>query len=236
VPASVSRLYKAAPPGSPAAVWTAFAAQGRWKNWVLLGQLGCIVFLTAVCLRITKTEPDVVVVGPDGSGQYVQRAVAGEALLRFIQEQKQQPSDVTVVAFTRRFLQASLAVNSSTIDEAWPQALRMMAPPLREKMSKEAASQKLLETYRLAQVRTELQVDELLLVERSGRLTHVRATVTRRKAPLIGNDTPTEDAVQVELVENAISRSLEHPDGLEVLEWRITPAKIDPQAASETHQ
>ena len=27
-------------PGSPPAVWAAFAAQGRWKSWTLVGLLG----------------------------------------------------------------------------------------------------------------------------------------------------------------------------------------------------
>ena len=70
------RIFRARPPGSPPAVWAAFASQGRWKSWVLLGQLLCLLFLISVCLQLAKLEPDVVLVGADGKGEYVRRSVA----------------------------------------------------------------------------------------------------------------------------------------------------------------
>jgi hypothetical protein len=226
--ATSHRVFRALPPGSPPAVWSAFAAQGRWKNWVLLGQLGCLLFLMSVCLRLAKTEPDVVVVGPDGKGEYVQRSVATAQLLRFLAEQKSLPSDLTALAFTRRFVKATLQVNSTTFAEDWSEALGMMAPPLREKFLKETKEQKLVEANQLLQVQTRLVFDDVLLVERNGQLTRVRVLAQRDRSRLLeAGAAPTHDALQVELVLNAVRRTPEHPDGLEVLEWRVGPRKVN---------
>jgi len=95
-------------------------------------------FVAAV--RVARKDPDVVVVAPDGKSSYVPRSVANDALMRFLAEQKQQPSDVTVVHFTREFLQLALAINSSTIDGAWRDALALMGSQLRERFSTAAAA------------------------------------------------------------------------------------------------
>ena len=209
--------------GAPPAIWAAFVRQGAWKNWVLGGQLALIALLIAVNMRMATRAPDVVVVGPDGKGQYLDRHVASDALLSFIQEQKGQPSDVTVTRFTRDFLMRSLAINSSTVAEAWPEALGMMAPELRARLEQESTAQKLVETYRLAQVRTQLRFDELALVERTRELLHVRATVTREKHGLVDRRAPSIDRLHVDLVQRVVPRSAARPDGLEVLEWRLSP-------------
>ena len=222
------RIWRARPAGSPPAVWAAFAQQGRWKNWVLLGQLLSQVFLLGLCLQLAKAEPDVVLVGPEGTGEYVRRSVATAELLRFLAAQKSQASDLTVLAFTRRFVKSTLQVNSTTFAEDWSEALALMAPPLREKFLKETKEQKLVETNRLLQVRTRLVFDDVLLVERRPQLFHVRALVQRERSRLFHDGSaPVADALQVELVLSAVRRTPERPDGLEVFDWRVGPRKPD---------
>src|SRR5262249_22584217 len=70
----------------------------------------------------------------------------GDALLRFLADQKQEPSDLTVLHFTHDFLDLVLAVNSSTIETAWPKALALMSAPFRARVARESAEQKLIET------------------------------------------------------------------------------------------
>lgn len=218
------RVLRAPLPGSPPAIWAAFASQGRWKNWVLLGQLLCLALLMAVCLKLARTEPDVVVVGPEGTGEYVRRSVATAELLRFLDEQKRQPSDLTVLAFTRRFVKATLQVNSTTFADDWAEALALMAPTLKARLGQEATTQKLVEANQLMQVRTRLAFDDVLVVERRPQLFHVRALVQRERTRLFNDgSSPVQDALQVELVLSVSRRTPERPDGLEVLEWRVGP-------------
>ena len=175
-------------------------------------------------VRVARRDPDIVLVAPDGKSSFVPRSVANDALLRFLAEQKQQPSDVTVVHFTREFLKLALAINSSTIDGAWRDALALMGSELRERFSTAAAGQKLLETYRLARVRTMLSVDSVELVDHTSSLLHVRAVVTRKKGSLLAENAPTdEDRLSIELVERVVPRTSARPDGLEIIEMRITP-------------
>lgn len=209
----------------PPAVWTAFAQQGRWKNWVLAGQFLVIAFLLAVCVSIANQPPDIVVVGEDGAGTYVESSVASSALQSFLREQRGKASDVTLRAFTEHFVRLTAGINSTTIDESWAEALTLMVGPLSTKMREEAASQKLLETYRLAQVRTTLDFKSLDVVERRAGKTHVRARVARHKEKLVGGG-GSDDILQVDLVLLDVPRSRQHPDGLEVLDWRSGPVEI----------
>jgi len=215
---------KIIPPGSPPAIWTAFARQAVWREWVIAGLLALNALTVVAAVRVARKDPDIVVVAPDGKSSYIPRSVAGDPLVRFLTEQRQQPSDVTVVHFTRDFLQLALAINSSTIDGAWRDALAMMGSQLRERFSTAAAGQKLLESYRLARVRTRLSVDSIELVDHNSALLHVRAVVTRKKESLLAENGPTdEDRLSVELVERIVPRTSTRPDGLEVVEMRITP-------------
>lgn len=229
MPSQVRSVPAARPPGAPPAVWLAFAKQGAWKNWVMAGQLLAIFFLLAVCVVVARTEPDVVVVTPEGKSTYVPRTAANTALLKFLQEQKGQPSDVTVVHFTDEFLRLVLAVNSSTIDEAWPKALDLMTAQMRARLKKESEEQKLIETYKLAQVRTRLEIEDIALVERVGDAAQVRATVTRYKSSL--NDGPgvseRKDRVEVDLVLRTVPRTQSRADGLEVVDWRVKVISTD---------
>lgn len=209
---------------APPAVWTAFASQGRWKNWVMLGQLLLLALMGQVCFRLARTEPDIVVVDSVGEGHYVEHSVATAPLLDWLKEQRGSPSDLTVEAFARRFLNATAAPNSTMLDAQWAEALSMMAVPLAERVDAEARAQKLLETYRLAQVRTRLDFQALDVMERHGAQLHVRARLSRRRESLLSaTAAATSDSQQVDLVLALVPRSRARPDGLMVVEWRSTP-------------
>lgn len=208
----------------PPAVWAAFAQQGRWKNWVLAGQFLVIAFLLAVCVSIAHQSPDVIVVAEDGAGTYVESSVASSALQSFLRDQRGKASDVTLRVFTERFVRLTAGINSTTIDESWSEALTLMVGPLATKMREEAISQKLLETYRLAQVRTALDFQAIDVVERRAGKTHVRARVARHKEKLVGGG-GSDDILQVDLVLLDVPRSRQHPDALEVLDWRSGPVE-----------
>jgi len=219
-------LWKLLPmvPGAPAAIWTAFARQAAWKDWVIVALL-CLNALTIVAgVRVAKREPDIVVVAGNGKSTYLPREIASDALVRFLAEQQQLPSDTTVVHFTREFLQLALALNSSTVDGAWADALALMSPLLRERVAADAASKKLLDAYRAAKVRTRLVIESIDLVERTSTLLHVRATVTRRMGSLLvaSEAATTDDRLTVELVQRIVPRTSNRPDGLEVAEMRIS--------------
>lgn len=216
--AAVARTPRA--PVPPPAIWAAFARQGAWKNWVLLLQLALNFLLVLATIGFSQRPPDVVLVEPDGKSTYVNRSIAGEALARFLAEQRNTPSDVTITHFTQTFLSTFLAVNSTTIDAAWPEALRMMDAPLQDRMSREAQAQKLLEAYKLAGVKTDITVENLVLVERHDPVLHLQATVTRRKQDLLEHSSPTTDRLSVDIIERIVPRTSSHPDGLEVVEYR----------------
>lgn len=215
-----------APPGSPPAVWAAFAAQGRWKSWTLVGLLAIVALQSLAIVRLATRPPEVVLVGAAGEVTPVRRSVATDALLAFLAE-RTRPPEVAIVRFTRDFLHLALAVNSSTIEANWPAALAMMAPELRARVEAEAASSRLVETWRLAQRKTELLFEEVVLEDRTPSLLSIRATLTRRTGPLVEGTDPTgTDRVRVELVARIVTPTLERPDGLEVAEWRLTPLPV----------
>src|ERR1700674_1235241 len=102
--------------GALPAIWTAFAQQAAWKDWVIAALLILNAITLLASARLAARPPDVVLVGADGKSTYVSRSMASTALLDFVAEQKQQPSDLTVVRFTRDFVRLALSANSSTID------------------------------------------------------------------------------------------------------------------------
>lgn len=217
------------PPMSPPAIWTAFARQAAWKDWVIVALLALNAATVIAAVRVASKQPDVVVVGADGKSSYVPRSVANDALVRFLAEQRQLPSDLTVVRFTRDFLHLLLAINSSTIEGAWTDALALMSPPLRAAMAKDAAAQKLLESYRLAKVRTSLSIDTVELVDRNSTFLHVRTVTARAKSSLLADNAPADqDRLRVELVLRIVPRTMERPDGLEVAEVIVAPLPSTP--------
>lgn len=211
------------PPGSPPAVWAAFVAQNAWKSWAIVGLLAVVCLQCIALARLASRPPEFVVVDANGRTTPVRRSVATDALLRFLAD-RTRPPEVVIVRFTRDFLHLALGLNSSTIEVNWPAALAMMAPELRERIARESAAKRLVETYRLAQRRTELSFDEIVVEDRLPVQLTVRATITRRSMPLVDGSGPTEsDKVRVELVERLVPATLECPDGLEVVEWRLVP-------------
>lgn len=208
----------------PPAVWAAFASQGRWKNWVMVLQLGVLALLTQVCFALARVSPDVIVVDDKGASRYVERTVTSDALVRFLESERRRPTDLTIAAFTERFVRLTSGVNSATIDESWMEAQAMMALPLAEKVGAEAKAQRLIETYRLAQIRTSLSFSDVQLVERKGDKAHVRALITRQRAKLFSAESVgVAEAQVIDLILAEVPRTRRRPDGLEVLEWHTAP-------------
>src|SRR5438105_12635847 len=79
---------------SPPAIWAHFAQQAAWKDWVIAALLVLNVTTVVAGARLAAKQPDVVLVAPDGKSTYVTRSVASSALLDFVANQRQQPSDV----------------------------------------------------------------------------------------------------------------------------------------------
>jgi hypothetical protein len=211
-------------PGSPPAVWAAFVTQNAWKSWTIVGLLTIVVLLCIALARLASRPPEFVMVDANGRTTPVRRSVATDALLRFLAD-RTRPPEMAIVRFTRDFLHLALGLNSSTIDANWPAALGMMAPELRERIARESAAKRLVETYRLAQRKTELSFDEIVIEDQSPTHAVVRATITRRSVPLVDGAGPPSDPdrVQVELLERIVQPTMERPDGLEVQEWRLIP-------------
>jgi hypothetical protein len=207
------------PPDHPSAVWTAFTRQGQWKSWVIAAQLLLMALLTLAAMQLARKPPDIVLVDSDGRSTYLNPSTAGDELTRWLAERRQRPNDVTVAHFSREFLKRFLGVNSTTIQAAWPEALSMMAPALRVRMEAEAAKQKLVETYRAAQVATEVDIQRLELVEQLESAVHVRAHVARTKRPLAGGP-PTTDVLAIDLILDVVPRTAATPDGLQLAEYR----------------
>lgn len=220
------------PPGAPSAVWEAFARQAAWKNWALIVLFGLLLLSLLANVRLAARPPEFVVVeNPGGKSTYVKRAVATDALLKFLSD-KTKPPEIAVVRFTRDFVQLAFGINSSTIDANWPQALSMMTEPMRERVRKQTDAAKLLDTYRAAQVRSDLAIDDILLIEQTPTLLHVKATLSRRKGPLLGGGPFTTDRLAVDLVEAIVAVSPEHPDGLAVAEWQIQELSTETPAGT----
>lgn len=215
-------------PNAPPAIWRAFAAQAAWKSWVMVALLGVIGLLLIANIQLARRPPEYVLVdNVTGDATLVRHSLATDALLRFLAE-KTAPPKVSIVRFTRDFLHLALAVNSSTVEANWPAALGMMSAQLRAKVMAEPTAQKLVETYKSVGRKTELHFDALELLDRTDTLLAVRAVITRRVGPLI-DDNPgqgtVQDRVQVDVVEEIVPPTVERPDGLQVVEWRL--AKLE---------
>jgi hypothetical protein len=227
-------LRVASIPGSPSWIVRSFEKMSAFKSWVLVASLGLNFLLVIEGIRLAGRPPEFVLVDADtGDATMVKRSVATTALLAFIAE-KTRPPEAAVLHFTQKFLHLMLAVNSSTIDTAWPAALDMTAPSLRKKLEAEASQQKLVETYKIAQRKTDIVFEDVRLVDRERGLLAIRATMRRRVAPLLetGNGPSVEDRIQVDLVEEIVAPTFEHPEGLRVREWRL--GKIEGIGAAAT--
>ena len=206
---------------APPAIWRAFQAQAAWKSWAIVALLGLLTLESIAVVRLSNRPPDYVVVDADGKGTYVRRGVATEPLLRFLAD-KTKPPELAIVRFTREFLTLALALHSSTVEANWPAALAVMSPELRAKVEKEASEAKVVESYKLAQQKTDVAFENLTLVTRTATLLHVRATLTRTRRSLADSSAPpVVDRVAVDLAERIVPPRLDRPDGLEVVEWNV---------------
>src|SRR4051812_23159326 len=122
VPSVPIRLRAPGTNAPPAALWTRFAVMSAWKSWFLVASMALNAVLAITALGLSRQAPDIVVVGADGRSTFVERSVATDELVRYLSALKLEPTDLGAEAFARRFLQLALAVNSSTIEEAWPEA------------------------------------------------------------------------------------------------------------------
>lgn len=209
---------------SPPAIWAHFARQAAWKDWVIAALLLLNGVTVLAGARLAGKQPDVVTIGSDGKSTFVPREVASAALLNFIAEQRQQPSDATVVHFTRDFVRLALSANSSTVDSTWPEALSMMGEQLSKRLKQESEAKKLIESYKAVHVKSALNIDDIVLVERTKDLLQVKATVQRIKSSLIDESRGgVSERLVVDLVERIVPRTAARPDGLEIVDWHFEP-------------
>jgi len=219
---------------SPPAIWAAMVAQGRWKSWALVLTFGLCALEALVALRLATRPPDVVLVAPDGSGTYVSASVAGEALLRFLREQRQVPSDVTVLHFTREFARRFFALDAATVETSFPEALAMMTPGLREPIAKQATETKLVDGVRASRTRVSQTFEAVDLLEQTEQAVRVRLALRRRTEALDDGRLLSEDWLEVDLLEWIVPRTPAHPDGLVV--GQLTTRALGPNESAQGKQ
>ena len=217
---------------SPPAIWAAMVQQGRWKSWALVLAFGLCALEALVALRLVSRPPDIVLVAPDGHSTYLNPSVAGQALLRFLREQRQLPSDVTVLHFTREFARRFFALDAATAESSFQEALTMMAPGLRAPIAQEAAETKLLEGIRASRTRVALTFEAVDLLEQTESAVRVRLVLGRRTESLDVGKRLSEDRLEVDLLEWIVPRTPAHPDGLVV--GQLTSRALGPDEASKT--
>lgn len=216
---------------SPPALWAAFLKASHYKSWVIAGLLVINGLLVAGALGLASRPPDVVLVSPDGRSTYVPRTVAGEALLSFVADQRQRPSETTVLHVARDFLDRALALRSDTIAAAWPEALSRMSPSLRRRVEAQEPTAKLVSRVAALGLSTQLTVERLELVEEVGPLFRVTALAKRTRSTAVDGPSAREDRLALELVLHVVTRTQATPDGLEVADWKVqplTPAAVVP--------
>ena len=216
---------------SPPAIWAAMVQQGRWKSWALVLAFGLCALEALVALRLASRPPDVVLIAPDGQSTYVNPSVAGQALLRFLREQRQLPSDVTVLHFTREFARRFFALDAGTAETSFQEALAMMAPGLRGPIAQEGAETKLLEGIRASRTRVALTFEAVDLLEQTEGAVRVRLVLGRRTESLDVGKRLSEDRLEVDLLEWIVPRTPAHPDGLVV--GQLTSRALSPDAPAQ---
>jgi hypothetical protein len=212
---------------SPPAIWAALLQQGQWKSWALVLAFSLCALEALVALRLAGRPPDIVLVAPDGQSSYLSPSVAGEALLRFLREQRQLPSDVTVVHFTRDFVRHFFALDSATAEASFAEALTMMTAGLRGPIAQEAEEKKLLEGLRASHTRAELVFEALDIVERNESAFLVNVLLRRRTEQLESGALLSEERLRVDIHQWIVPRSPAHPDGLVVGHLSSHPLGLD---------
>jgi hypothetical protein len=216
---------------SPPAIWAAMARQAQWKSWALVLAFALCALEGLVVLKLARKEPDIVLISPDGSSTYLNRSVAGEALVRFLEEQRQLPSDVTVVHFTRDFIQHFFAADALGYEASFHEALDMLSPSFRQRVTREAATTKLLESVRSSHTRATVRLEGLDFVERTKEAFHLHAVLLRRTESLTDGALLSVDRLEVELYESVVPRTAAYPDGLAIGQFSSHSEKLDPAAA-----
>ncbi len=209
------------------------ARQAQWKSWALVLAFSLCALQGLVMLKLARKEPDIVLIAPDGRSTYLNRSVAGDALVRFLEEQRQLPSDVTVFHFTRDFLQHFFAIDSLSYASSFAEALGMLSAGFRERVAREAAASKVLEAVRASHSRATLRFDSLDLVERTTEALHLRAVLLRKTESLTEGALVSFDRLEVDLYESVVPRTAAHPDGLVIGQFTSRSEKVDPSSASE---
>jgi hypothetical protein len=213
---------------APPAIWRSFQAQAAWKSWALVALLAIAGAEAVAIARLSTRPPEFVLVDSDGKTSFVKRAVASEPLLAFLAE-RTRPPDLSVVRFSRDFLQLALGIHSATVEANWPAALALMSPPLRERVRDEADRARLVDAYRTSQQRTDLAFEDVTIVTRAPGLVHVRAVVSRVRRSLVDAGAPAvSDRVAVDLALSSVTPSPSRPDGLEVHEWAVEQLAAKP--------
>jgi hypothetical protein len=219
---------------SPPAIWAAMVAQGRWKSWALVLAFGLCALEALVALRLATRPPDIVLVTPDGQGTYLSPSIAGQALLRFLREQRQLPSDVTVLHFTREFARRFFALDAVTAETSFPEALAMMAPGLRDPIARQAVDTKLLEGALASRTRVALTFEAVDLLEQTEQAVRVRLVLRRRTEALDDGKHLSEDRLEVDVLEWIVPRTPAHPDGLVV--GQLTSRPLGPNESARGKQ
>ncbi|MGO9829692.1 MAG: hypothetical protein ACLPJH_06090 [Myxococcaceae bacterium] len=219
-------------PAHPPAIWAAMVRQAQWKSWALVLAFALCALEGLVMLKLARKEPDIVLIAPDGRSTYVTRSVAGDALLRFLDEQRQQPSDVTIFHFTRDFLRHFFATDSLAYEASFREALGMLSVGFGQRVAREAAASKLLEAVRGSRARASLVFESLDFVERTKDAVHLRAVLLRRTERLPEGTLLGVDKLEVDLYESVVPRSAAHPDGLVIGQFTSRSEKVDPAGAS----
>jgi hypothetical protein len=205
--------------------------QAQWKSWALVLAFSLCTLQGLVMLKLARKEPDIVLIAPDGRSTYVNRSVAGDALVRFLEEQRQLPSDVTIFHFTRDFLQHFFATDSVSYASSFAEALGMLSAGFRERVAREAAASKVLEAVRATHTRATLKFESLDFVERTKEAFHLRAVLLRRTESLSEGALVSLDRLQVDLYESVVPRTAAHPDGLVIGQFSSRSDKVDPASA-----
>jgi hypothetical protein len=221
-------------PGSPPAIWESFERQTAYKSWIIVALLGVLFASVLVNIKLASRPPEYVVVdGATGDATLVKHSLSNDALLRFIAD-KTKPPKMSIFRFTRDFLHLALAVNSSTIEKNWPAALALMNPSRRAKLEADAAKQKLVEIYKLAQRKTDLEILSMELTDRSDTLLAITTVMRRQTTPLLETmqGPRLEDRIKVETILEIVPPTVARPDGLQVLEWNL--GKVETADAGPT--
>ena len=98
----------------------------------------------------------------------------------------------------------------------------MMGEQLSKRLKQESEAKKLLESYKVLRVKSSLQIEDIVLVERTRELLQVKATVERVKSSLLDESRAgVSERLVVDLVERIVPRTATRPDGLEVVDWHF---------------